>query len=287
VLASGDGAGEAAAAARALVRQAGLEERLGVVTDRTPDIVARADIVTGHVRPIDAATVRWMKATAVVPLMDDARRLRAADVDLEACARRSIAVAGVNEAHPTVGVLPYLGVMAVRLLADAGVAVHDSRVLLACDSPLARFLERGLRAAGAAVDVVAAPASAVATSYDAVLVALRARRQPAIGPAEAALVRERWPRAVLVHLWGDVDRSALADRDVPVWPPHPPGPDHMTLLSAALGPEPAIRLQAAGLKVGEILWRARSAGLRVEQAVGRLAVSGLGAPVPRDAGAGG
>jgi hypothetical protein len=42
---------------------------------------------------------------------------------------------------------------------------------------------------------------------------------------------------------------------VPVWPPEAPPPGHMGVLPSAVGPEPIVRLQAGGLKVGEVLAR--------------------------------
>ena len=61
------------------------------------------------------------------------------------------------------------------------------------------------------------------------------------------------PGAVLVQYWGDVDRAALAAAGVRVWPAEAPGAGHMGVLPSAVGPEPIIRLQAGGLKVGQVL----------------------------------
>ena len=67
-------------------------------------MVAQADIITnsGHVRPIDAEMIGWMKPTAVIPLMYEAWEFRDADLDLAACQRRGIVVAGTNERHPAI-----------------------------------------------------------------------------------------------------------------------------------------------------------------------------------------
>jgi len=53
----------------------------------------------------------------------------------------------------------------------------------------------------------------------------------------------------------DADRAAAAAAGVPVWPPEAPPPGHMGVLPSAVGPEPIVRLQAGGLKVGEVLAR--------------------------------
>ena len=70
-----------------LARTAGGVDRVKIITEKRPDIIARADIVTnsGHLRPIDAAMVRSMKSTAVIPLMYEAWEFHPDDLDLAAC----------------------------------------------------------------------------------------------------------------------------------------------------------------------------------------------------------
>ncbi|MBV8078339.1 MAG: hypothetical protein JO284_18150, partial [Planctomycetaceae bacterium] len=107
---------------------AGVPGIIEVITERSPEVIAQADVITntGHVRPIDSEMVAGMKPTAVVPLMYESWEFRASDVDLDACRQRRISVAGTNERHPAVDVFSYLGIMAVKLLLDAGVAVYGS-----------------------------------------------------------------------------------------------------------------------------------------------------------------
>jgi hypothetical protein len=255
---------EIAAQTLELANLVGVAERIEVTTRKSREHVAEADIVTnsGHVRPIDAETIGWMKPGAVVPLMYEAWEYRLADVDLDACRRRGIAVAGTNEQHPAVGVFPYLGIMAVKLLLDAGVAVRTSRVLVLCDNPFGPYLESGLRGAGASVDLVADGAQAGEGPYDAMVVAMRPEARPAVGGDDASVsareVARRWPGTVVAQFWGDLDRDALAAEQVPFWPVPPVARGHMGILPSAVGPEPIVRLQCGSLKVGEIL--ARRAG---------------------------
>ena len=65
---------EVTAETRALAELAGVADRIHIHTAKTPELVGSADIVTnsGHLRPIDATTVAWMRSTAVVPLMFEA-----------------------------------------------------------------------------------------------------------------------------------------------------------------------------------------------------------------------
>jgi hypothetical protein len=270
---------EIAEQTRQLAAMAGVAPRIQVVTHKHAEIVQRADIVTnsGHVRPIDAVMIGQMKETAVIPLMYEAWEFRSCDVDLDGCRARGIAVAGTNERNPAIDVFSYLGNMAVKLLMDAGVALHGSEVLVLCDNAFAPFIEKGLRGSGASVEVARRlQAPSTPEPKDAVLVALTPKSDSALGAADAALIREYFPGAVLAQYWGDVDRTALIAAGVPCWPGAAPDPGHMGILPSALGPEPIVRLQSGGLRVGEILWRSRMRGDSSEESVTQAERSGFG-----------
>jgi len=259
--------GQVTAATMELARIAECADRIQVVTELTAAMIGEADIVTnsGHVRPIDARFVSRMKPTAVIPLMYEAWELRPEDLDLPACRAKGVRIAGTNERIPEVDVFSYLGVMAAKLLLDAGVSVYGSRVLLLCDNTFAPFIERGLTGAGAivqtATDVRAAEASG---PVDAVLVAMRPGRAPVLDALGVEIVAARWPGAVLAQYWGDIDRDAVAAAGIPVWPERAPCPGHMAMLPSGVGPEPIVRLQSGGLKVGEVLLRHARTGERGE-----------------------
>jgi hypothetical protein len=249
---------EVAAQTIELARLCGVRDRIEIVTGRSPAVVAAADIVTnsGHVRPIDREMVGWMKPSAVVSLMYEAWEYRPADVDLRACRDRRIQVAATDERHPDVDVFSFLGPMTVKLLLEAHIAVYRSSILLVCDNPFCSFITRGLRRVGAAVDVAARVADAPRDkTYDAIVVAQQPGPEPVLSAADAGVIALHWPGAVVAQFWGDIDRAALQREDVPVWPDTPPRPGHMGILPSAIGPEPVIRLQAGGLKVGELLSR--------------------------------
>jgi len=235
---------------------AGVRDRIEIVTGRSPAIVAQADIITnsGHVRPIDRDMIGWMKPSAVVSLMYEAWEFRPGDVDLDACRERQIRVGATDERHPDVDVFSFLAPMAVKLLLDAHVAVYRSSILLLCDNPFSGFILRGLIRAGATVDVADSVATAPRQQrYDAIVVALHPRDVPVVSAADARLISCNWPGAVVAQFWGDIDRAALDDLHVPLWPEKAPAAGHMGILPSAIGPEPVIRLQAGGLKVGELL----------------------------------
>jgi hypothetical protein len=243
-----------------LAERLGVADRITVTTDRSPADFAAADIVTnsGHVRPIDAHMVAAMKHSAVVSLMFEAWEAEAgrSDLDLDALYARGIRVAGTNERHPAVDVFSYLGLMAVKLLLDAGVAPYRGHIAVLCDNPFRPFLERGLRAAGARVSSADSLAGLGAVETpDALLLALKPTGGPVLSAAELFHIASRWPDCVLAQYWGDLDREDVHAAALPVWPPSAPAPGHMGVLPSAVGPEPIVRLQAGGLKVAQVLRR--------------------------------
>jgi hypothetical protein len=195
-----------------------------------------------------------MKAGSVIPLMYEAWEFRAGDIDLAACRERGILVAGTNEQHPAIDVFSHLGEMAGRLLQDAGVAVHASHVLLLCDNAFAEPIERGLGAAGASVTTSATFLPLLdAERCDALLVALTPAPSPAISEADATQFISRFPGAVVVRYFGDLDIGVFSRLGLPLWPDRAVPPGHMGILPSAIGPEPIVRLQTGGLKVAQVL----------------------------------
>lgn len=246
---------------RQLAEMAGVSHRIVFIEEKSLEIVAQADIVTnsGHVRPINAEMIGWMKPTAVIGLMYEAWEFRPEDLDLAACQQHGIPIVGVNERHPAVDVFSFLGIMAVKLLLDAGVAVYTSRILLLCDNPFSSFIQQGLINSGANVDLVTSLSEApLDKAFDAILVALQPQTKPVLSGNDATLVAKYWPGAVVAQYWGDIDRAALTDCNVPVWPEVQPKVGHMAILPSGVGPEPIVRLQTGGLKAAEVAWRSSS-----------------------------
>jgi len=252
--------GSAADAARevmALAEAMGIAERIRIVDAITPETLAGCDILTnsGHLRPITATTIGGLPPRAVIALMFEAWEFRGTDLDLDACRLHGIRVAAVNERHPAVGVFPFLGPLAVRLLADAGARIDGANVALLCDNPFSPFIAAGLQAAGARVSVYADPLDVPADDWQSVVVALTPGEQDRVDAAGFAHLARQAPAALIAQFWGDIDRLAARRYGFAVWPPAPPRRGHMAILLNALGPEPVVRLQAGGLRAAELAFR--------------------------------
>lgn len=240
-----------------LARFVGVAEHLEVFEGDPVTVAASVDIVTnsGHLRPIDSVLIDQLPERAVIALMYEIWEFRQSDIDVTACRRRSIPIAGVNERHPGIDVFSFLGPLAVKLLHAAGIAVYQTPVIVLCDNPFAPYIERGLNGLGAKVTLVSEIAAIPSGVSDVLLVALRPGIKPVIDAAAAALIAEKMPSALLAQYWGDIDRHALDAAGILVWPPLEPKPGHMAILLSDLGPEPVIRLQAGGLRAAEMVYR--------------------------------
>ena len=255
---------------RQLASLAGVTEGLEIITEKSESVVRESDLITnsGHVRPIDKKTVGWMKQGAVIPLMYEAWEFRPSDVDIEACREKGIAVAGTNECHPAVNVFSYLGIIAVKMLLDSGIAVYDNSILLLCDNAFEPFIRDGLAGAGAHVTLGRTLDDAdPQISYDGILVALTPRGNFLLTDQDAGKIARRWPDAVIAQYWGDIDRGSFADVGLHLVPQEAPGTGHMGVSLGTVGPEPVVRLQTGGLKGGEVLLRSMRQGASAEQAV--------------------
>ncbi|HEY5752811.1 MAG TPA: hypothetical protein VIT21_06665 [Chthoniobacterales bacterium] len=249
---------EVATWTRDLALKAGVSDRISVSESVSPDILPDVNLVTnsGHLRPITSTIIHHLPARSVIALMFEAWEFRSQDIDAAACRRRGIPVIGVNEHHAAVDVFSYLGPLCVKLLQDAGLSVYRNRIAVLCDNGFDEPILRGLTGLRADVRLVSAVEALHKDDWDAILVALQPGFEPRIGLREASyLASICGPGTVIVQLWGDMDRRALADFGLPVWPPSSPPRGHMAILLSAIGPDPIVRLQTGGLRAAEWVFR--------------------------------
>jgi hypothetical protein len=249
-----------------LATKLGVVDRIRIVEDRDDAEIAAADIVTnsGHLRPLDASFVSGMTPGAVIVLMYESWELREGEVALDVCQQRGIVVAGTNERHAKVRVFDYLGLLALYGLFQCRVPPAFSRILLICDNPFAPHIAETLVHCHAVVELLGTAALPAGlnirrrvpgqpSNYDAVVVADTPTELPILGRKGAAkyAVEDIGRFHSLVQVWGDVDRNAMPG--MRVYPEEPPAPGHMGVLLCDIGPDPVIRLQAGGLKVGQVM----------------------------------
>ncbi|MDL5352359.1 hypothetical protein [Microbacterium sp. zg-YB36] len=245
---------EAAHGTLRLAEALGVAGRISIRTERQPADFAWADVTTnsGHLRPITGDCADAMRPASALSLMFETWEIQAGriDVDLDGLVRRGVRVAGTNERHPHIDVFSYLGLMAVVQLADAGIPAYGSRIGVLCDNPFLPYLVSGLQAAGATVDSSGDVEKLLATSPAAILVARTPNAGSVLTAQEQALISAGAADIVLVRYWGDFEPEGVA-----AWPKARPAIGHMAVLPSRVGPDAVVRLQAGGLKVGELLLR--------------------------------
>lgn len=237
-----------------LAGSVGVADRIDVVEQITPNVLHQTDIVTnsGHLRPLTATLIDKLPRQAVIALMFEAWEFRPKDLDMEACLRRGIPIVGVNERHPSVDVFSFLGPLCVKQLHDSGLSVYKNRIAVLCDNEFVGSLRAGLASSGASVDTFDNLQDLYRDQWDAIVVALRPAAEPRIGSPEAMHLAACAPAgATIVQFWGDMDRTALSENGLGVWPTAPPALGHMGILLSEIGPDPIVRLQAGGLRAAE------------------------------------
>lgn len=286
-----------------LAALAHVQDRIHLVATRLHAPRAGIDVITNlpGVRPVDEAVLRTAGETGVVTLMGGLDAMRAGEVDLAACRRLKVAVAGLCE--EALDLYRSASSATIWGLLVLGVDVTGADVIVAGDGPVCASVARGLARAGARV-FAACPENAGRlalydaekigdalgdetvlarlSDVDAVAVCAAHPDTRTIGagawvdPGELAA---RAPHIVVIHLGGEIDRRSLAGAGVRVWPASGVGAAHDLL------PGPRLELHAAGLKVGEVLARARRRGsspLAAEQFAAAEAHAEL---LPQDLGA--
>jgi hypothetical protein len=246
---------------RALEQLCGIPDKLEIFTKRGPGLFARANIVTnlGFVRPIDAKAVAAMKPTAVVPLMCEAWEFRPDDVDLDACRRKGIQVLGTNEDLEGLEVFGYSGVVCLRLLLDAQIELHKSRIVVVSTDKFGNTITECLRRVTTRIELSPSiPSAQVLSDVDALILADYTRSDEIIGSEgdiTAAQLAQAAPGITVVQFCGRIDVQGLQNKNITVFPPKPLRAHRMALTLGGIGPRPVIELHTAGLKVGEISLR--------------------------------
>jgi hypothetical protein len=247
--------------------------------------VAQSDIITnsGFVRPIDRTMIEWMKPTAVVPLMWEPWEFREGDLDLAACVERDVVVMGTDEGRPPHDLYPYAGFLGIKLLFELGLEAFRCRtILLGGGDGLGRSIathfarlrldvawfsetEPDTRHYSELPQFVASEGA----DYDAIILAEHKSDRLLLGDAgliPCAAVRAANPAMAIGVISGKVDSEALRTSGLRVFPEVIQPFGTMTYQPYALGPRPVLELYAAGLKVGEVVARARLQGLSSAEA---------------------
>jgi len=264
-----------------------VDEKIQVFDVLKPTMIEKADIVTnlGFLRPINKGFILHLKPTAVIPLMYETWEFRKQDLDLRECWKKGIPVLGTNEEHEALRIFDYIGHLCLKKLYEAEIEVFRSRIVLVGDNKFGKNIIKTLSTVGAEVlcvtkaeeeEVRQLGGTKIGDSLREFNVQDKIRSCEAIiintypkfdviigenGEISAKRLRALAPRTTIIQLNGQVDRKSLDEYGFVCLPKEEPKVGHMGWTLADLGPKPLIALHGGGLKVGELLARARLKGL--------------------------
>lgn len=268
---------EVIAKSKEAIAATGKDLNIHFITDLEPEVIAKADIITnsGHLRPLNAGKLQYAKKGAVIPLMYEAWEWRNADVDKTYCIEKNIVIGATNERHPNVDVFNYLGDMAIKMIFDAGLTPYRNKFILICNNDFGPYMAKPLVKVCGALGVIDKPENRTAypegiewlsdfpdisipSSFEdaeAVIFTAYPFEQDWIGhdtPLSAAKLKNQLKDPYLLRYAGDVDTKALDELQLHYYPAHVSS-GHMGIIPSEIGPDPIIKLQSGGLKVGEML----------------------------------
>lgn len=255
--------------------------------------LANVNIVTnsGGLRPIDRPLIELFSKNCVLPLMWEPWEFRKQDLDIKACQEKEVIVLGTNEQNHLINNLNYTQFLALKLMFDLGNEINNNLIVLLGGGKLGELTFNALTALGLEVWWYGSNHKAskpyerlpeILTSSRNADVILNVEHHNASrilgkdGIVSFARIAESLNCIMYGHLAGNVDEQELKESGIK-YLPQPLLPfGYFSYDSTKLGPRPALELNALGLKVGEILARARLSGKSIEDSIKTAEISGFG-----------
>tara|TARA_B110000483_G_scaffold242817_1_gene329911 strand:- start:586 stop:1617 length:1032 start_codon:yes stop_codon:yes gene_type:complete len=224
--------------------------------------IESANIITnsGFLRPIDKNFLRYVNSKkCVVSLMFEAWEFRESDLDLQACRKANIKVAGTWENHPSIKVFNATGHLAVKLIMEAGFEVYGNNIAVWSADDFGITAAKELKSLAATSVLLTADKTELISALpqlDFIYFCDYAGISPLIGSGgilEFDDIKDINPSLGIVHLFGDLDLEECSNHGLRVYPHKNGCAQVMTETLAYLGPEPSLKLTIAGFKVGQSL----------------------------------
>ncbi|PCJ81812.1 MAG: hypothetical protein COA57_13905 [Flavobacteriales bacterium] len=252
------------------------------IDEITPEILKKADVITnsGHLRPLNEKKLQYIRQNAVISLMYEAWELRESDVDIHYCKKKGIKVAATNERHPQIALFDYLGEMALKLITKAGLDAESSKLILVCNNDFGPYIAKTLAEKCECLGIIDKeencdnyhfsenmewlsnfPQVEIPKQFkntDVIVFTAYPFDKKWVGngdcPISAYELQKKTGNAMLLRFAGDVDTKTLHELNFNHYPKSVSS-GHMGVLPSDIGYEPVIKLQAGGLKVGELALR--------------------------------
>lgn len=235
------------------------------INERPSDQISAAQLVTNsfHLRPIDKTFIDQLARDAVIALMYEKWELRKADIDIEYCKSKKIKVAGTWENHPDLLIFNAVGNLAQKMIYEAGMEIWGNEIFVWSNDHFGETISKSLRSAGAASVTCSTDYSSFQSklsSLDILFITDYHETKSYFGESNKSIfdiheILAVNPNLTVVHLFGEIDTALCNRHKLNVYPPFNGKSQKMSFTLGHLGLKTIIDLQAAGLKVGELLYK--------------------------------
>jgi hypothetical protein len=248
------------------------------VKELTSEIISQADIITnsGHLRPLNEEKLKFVKKGAVIPLMYEAWEFRESDLDIDFIKRSQIPIAATNERHPNIDVFNYLGDMAIKLIFDAGFTPYKNKFVLVCNNDFGPYIAKTLTKVCKNLGVVDLAENRNKykgleiqwisefpnitfnedfVDAEAIIFTAYPFDKNWIGlnnDIDISDLKRNFKSPFFLRYCGDIKTDDFDKLEILYYPKQVPS-GHMGILPSEIGLDAIVRLQAGGLKVGELL----------------------------------
>ncbi len=252
-----------------------VKDKIKVVIEKKKEVISQSNIITnlGFMRPINKNFVEMMNEKAVIPYMSEAWEYREGDIDIDACKSKNIPVMATNEGSLGLEVFDFCGNLCIKMLFELEIEVYKSKIVVVSTDKFGKVIEKYLKCIGANVYLIENLKTEANRRYlkdsDALVVANYTNNDVFVGKDDSQIsvknLIELSRKISVIQFAGDVDIDELNKYNIPYFPKRRVGAFRMGMTMAELGPKPLIDLHCAGLKVGEVMARARLDGKSVEE----------------------
>ena len=259
---------------------------------------SEANIVTnsGMLRPFTKEKIDKLDSKAMISLMWETWELRDGEIDLKSCQQSGVPVVGTNEHFEKADMFCYPGMLCLKMLFEMGLEVGNNSFVLLGEGLTGSLIARDLRRLGIdfdwfveSVEKYRSEGTCFQYSHierilrkeriDAIICADHVSEIPVIGknrPLDFERLLKVFPQIQWAHLTGPIDRDEIQASGIRYFPTEIQPTGYMTYVTENLGWEPVILLNSAGLKVGELVAKARHKGLSIEDSIQASVDYGIG-----------
>lgn len=224
--------------------------------------IENANIITnsGHLRPLNEEKLQHASSNCVIPIMYEKWELRPEDIDVEYCNLRKIKTAGTWENHPQLLIFNYCKHLMLKLIFEAGFEIYKNNIIIFSSDHYGELLYEACENLGANKIVKTSNVEDVyhnIENCDFVFFCDYNNKYNLLTSEESIIDIDKIislnDSVGIIHLVGSIDNDFVKSKGLSIYPDKKGFSQRMTETLAYLGPEPILRLQTAGLKVGESL----------------------------------